>query len=79
MDVQGYLGFLACMSGNKSNISVPISQSLALSRQITIMALFCSSITYTRFRQRSGSVVERLTRDQGAAGWSLTGVTALCP
>ena len=29
------------------------------------------------FRERSGSVVECLTRDRGAAGLSLTGVTAL--
>ena len=29
------------------------------------------------FRERSGSVVECLTRDRGAAGSSLTGVTAL--
>ena len=28
-------------------------------------------------RERSGSVVECLTRDPGAAGWSLTGVPAL--
>ena len=31
------------------------------------------------FRERSGSVVECLTRDRRAAGSSLTGVTALCP
>ena len=30
-------------------------------------------------RERSGSVVEWLTRDREAAGSSLTGVTALCP
>ena len=30
-------------------------------------------------RERSGSEVECLTRDRGAAGSSLTGVTALCP
>ena len=30
-------------------------------------------------RERSGSVVECLTRDRGAAGSSLTGVTALSP
>ena len=30
-------------------------------------------------REPSGSMVEFLTRDRGAAGWSLTGVTALCP
>ena len=29
--------------------------------------------------KRSGSVVECLNRDRRAAGWSLTGVTALCP
>ena len=28
---------------------------------------------------RSGSVVECLTQAQGAVGWSLPGVTALCP
>ena len=32
---------------------------------------------YTCKRERSGSVVECLTRDRGAAGSSLTGVTAL--
>ena len=31
------------------------------------------------YRERSGSVVECLTRDKGAAGSSLTGVTVLCP
>ena len=30
-------------------------------------------------RERSGLVVECLTRDRRAAGSSLTGVTALCP
>ena len=30
-------------------------------------------------RERSGSVVECLTRDRRTAGSSLTGVTALCP
>ena len=29
--------------------------------------------------ERSDSVVECLTRDQGAAGWSLTTATVLCP
>ena len=31
------------------------------------------------FREHSGSVVEYLTRDRGAAGSSITGVTVLCP
>ena len=30
-------------------------------------------------RERSGSVVESLTRDREAAGSSLTGITVLCP
>ena len=29
--------------------------------------------------ERSGSVVECLTRDRGAAGSSLSGITPLCP
>ena len=33
----------------------------------------------TQTRERSGSVVECLTRDRRAAGSSLIGVTALCP
>ena len=35
--------------------------------------------THKVARERSGSVVECLTRDRRAAGSSLTGVTALCP
>ena len=30
-------------------------------------------------REHSGSMVECLTRDRGAVGWRVTGVTALCP
>ena len=36
------------------------------------------SIDY-QIRERSGSVVECLTRDRVAAGLSLTGFIALCP
>ena len=32
-----------------------------------------------QIRERSGSVVECLTRDRGAGGWSLTGVTGCGP
>ena len=32
-----------------------------------------------KYRERSGSVVECLTRDRGAPGLSLTGFTVLCP
>ena len=41
--------------------------------------LNCLCKTKTLSRERSGSVVECLTRDRGAAVSSLTGVTALCP
>ena len=39
----------------------------------------CKESLFTCVRERSGSVVECLTRDRGAAGSSLTGVTVLCP
>ena len=38
-----------------------------------------NDISYLSERERIGSVVERLTRDQRAAGLSLNGVTVLCP
>ena len=38
-----------------------------------------STQTDERSRERSGLVVECLTKDRGAAGSSLTSVTALCP
>ena len=38
-----------------------------------------SIILHVHGREHSGSVVECLTRDRGAAGSSLTGVTVLCP
>ena len=37
-----------------------------------------SELCKIRNRERSGSVVECLTRDRGAAGSSLNGITALC-
>ena len=41
----------------------------------TILKYF---IFFLMFRERSGSVVECLTRDWGAVSLSLTGVTVLC-
>ena len=46
---------------------------------IHMYAKFDQNISSTTERERSGSVVECLTRDRRAAGSSLTGVTALCP
>ena len=40
-----------------------------------LMSFFAASLE----RERSGSVVECLTRDRRAVGSSLTSVTALCP
>ena len=47
-------------------------------RQIPVHAKYLDLITKLS-GERSGSVVECLTRDRGAAGLSLTGVIALCP
>ena len=41
-------------------------------------AFLGESVKFTFLWERSGSVVEFLTRDRGAAGSSLAGVTALC-
>ena len=49
------------------------SNSLSVNRGLPSGRITVSS------RERSGSVVECLTRDRRAAGSSLTGVTALCP
>ena len=45
-----------------------------------LCCIFCSSpFSVISDRERIGSVVECLTRDQGAAGSGLTGVTTLWP
>ena len=44
--------------------------------QVIIMPYYLNAM-YTKFWERSGSVVECLTWDRRAAGSSLTGVTAL--
>ena len=48
-----------------------------LNYPILIIYLFKPETLPVENRERSGSVVECLTRDRGAAGSSLTGVTAL--
>ena len=45
----------------------------------TAAAMVLSYLVYWQDGERSGSVVECLTRDRGATGSRLTGVTALCP
>ena len=49
------------------------------SNQTKTKHLYAISNTFNICLERSGSVVECLTGDQGAAGSSLTDVTALCP
>ena len=44
-----------------------------------ILLNFVYSLLFFQYRERSGSVVECLTWDRGAAGSSLTVVTVLCP
>ena len=49
-------------------------------RDQTIYTMDHKSVLFERNDwEHSGSVVECLTRDRGAAGSSLTGVTVLCP
>ena len=60
---------------------------LPLFLEVLCRSLFCCALLYVfssfaiiwARRERSGSAVECLTRDRGAAGSSFTGVTALCP
>ena len=44
---------------------------------LCIHAVLSVALLFLFIRERSGSVVECLTRDRGAAGSSLTGVTVL--
>ena len=46
---------------------------------LTLFDIPTIHFTHLIFRERSGSVVECLIGDRGAAGSSLTGVTALYP
>ena len=58
----------------------PIKRTLGLYGLIHVAKLEICTINYILYIwERSGSVVECLTRDRGAAGSSLNGVTALCP
>ena len=74
----------SAVSGPGSSVSVAISL-VARSTQIIsnvqysvlVENLLVSPNIQTYFRERSGSVVECLTRDREAAGSSLTGITAL--
>ena len=55
------------------------SDQFGLTNRRSRMSAHVSLNLLNKLRERSGSVVERLTRDRRAAGSSLTGVTALCP
>ena len=50
-----------------------------MSHEFEPLYSFVEIIFSVLLRERSGSVVECLTRDRRAAGSSLTGVNALCP
>ena len=51
---------------------------LVITYYLLLITYYLLLITY-HIKERSGSLVECLTRDRGAAGLSLTGVTTLCP
>ena len=67
----------------KYNASLKLNATLVkntnnnVSNFLKLFRVFC--ISQCHLWERSGSVLEYLTRDRGAAGSSLTGVTALCP
>ena len=65
---------MLCVRENQTKILVGVCVRTGFSEAL----LFADSVS-TKIRERSGSVVECLTRDRGAAGLSLTGVTVLCP
>ena len=59
------------------SITAPIS---LLANEFDVWSILLLYLTlFPLICQRSGSVVEFLTRDREAAGSSVTGVTALCP
>ena len=77
--------------GSKNVILLPVHKKYRIASLLCIFeriiqfyskTFWCNGVTSQyqhSSRERSGSVVERLTRDRGAAGSSLTGVTVLCP
>ena len=58
---------------------VCLSMFLYFQKYDQMFFIILGSVYFEFSRERSGSVIECLTRDRGAAGSSLTGVTALCP
>ena len=55
------------------------SKMMKLSTKATEIKKMIEIINCIRDRERSGSVIECLTRDRGVSCSSLSGVTALCP
>ena len=84
-------GFGSQVTGRDTTSRLPSKDRTKYERQVVFLILastqdfstncICSNYAFNKQRrwERSGSVVECLTRDRGAAGSSLTGVTALCP
>ena len=62
---------MGIFTGLPHNVTFSTENALAETSHISICLVYMYS------RERSGSVVECLTRDRRAAGSSLTGVTAL--
>ena len=63
-------------------LSRPFLQATTVSKFLNIYHIYHSHFYVAigkKSWERSGSVVECLTRDRRAVGSSLTGVTALCP
>ena len=65
---------VACATVHQNRIEL-VATDNSIKQSKCLITLFV--ITHSEIRERSGSVVECLTRDRRAAGSSLTGVTAL--
>ena len=65
---------VACATVHQNRIEL-VATDNSIKQSKCLITLFV--ITHSEIRQRSGSVVECLTRDRRAAGSSLIGVTAL--
>ena len=63
------------------NPDIPIFENIDDPAKLADHTIFHSvcKCMLKNWRARSGLVIESLSVDRGIAGWSLTGVIALCP
>ena len=85
ISLRGCAGWFAPLlfANLKDRFSHVVAHIIMLVIPIIMNFCACLSLNYLfsnwSIRERSGSVIECLTRDRRVAGLSFTGVTALCP